>query len=188
MKPPLPIYHLSCTLPLQHDHFDLLLPTFLMNPDSDLHLLLVASDLPDHEFGTLYLSNQTCSLILVQNFRSRLKTTSSLQLVINRPPIDLSVPLIQLHTRFFGRYKCYYITYIHAHILPVDTIHLWEIQHSSCCICTHSYERFHRLLCTILTKKAQQRTTCIPYQRINEINRLTKNINHNKNIQNTYIH
>jgi len=46
--------HLSCTLALQHDHFDLLLPAFLLNPVSELHLLLVASDLPDHEFGTLY--------------------------------------------------------------------------------------------------------------------------------------
>jgi len=44
---------LSCTLTLQHDHFDLLLPTFLLNPVSEVYLLLVASDLPDHEFGTL---------------------------------------------------------------------------------------------------------------------------------------
>jgi len=50
----LPICHLSCTLTLQHDHFDFLLPTILLNPVSELHLLLVASDLLYHEFGTLY--------------------------------------------------------------------------------------------------------------------------------------
>jgi len=72
MKPPLPICHLSFTFIVQHDHFDLLLPTFWLNSVSELHLLLVASDLLDHEFGTL--PNYIKLAPSFSSFRSRLKT------------------------------------------------------------------------------------------------------------------
>jgi len=88
MKPPLPICHLSCTLTLQRDHFDLLLPTFLLNPVSELHLLLVASDLQDHEFGTLYQITSNL-LPLSPHSDPESKLTSLLQLVNNWPPSEL---------------------------------------------------------------------------------------------------
>jgi len=116
-----PTCHFSFTLTLQHDHFDLLMLTFLLNPVSELHLLLVASDLLDHEFGTL---SQMTSNLLPLSPRSDpdSKLTSSLQLVKNWPPSDLSAPLIRRHTRF-----CYcltlcdviYRTCRHCHVLLV---------------------------------------------------------------------
>jgi len=114
MKPPLPICHLSCTLKLQHDHFDLLLPTFLLNPVSELHLLLVASDLPDHKFGTL--CRITSNLLpLSPRTDPDSKLTSLLQLVNNWPPSELSAPLIRRHSRFCARYKCFFtLHYIKA--------------------------------------------------------------------------
>jgi len=90
MKPLLPIYHLSFVLILQHDHFNLLLHTFLLNPVSELHLLLVASNLPDHEFsaGTLYqMTSNLLPLSLCSDQNSKL--TSLLQLVNNWPLSEL---------------------------------------------------------------------------------------------------
>jgi len=60
-------------------------------------LLLVASDLLDHEFGTL---NQITSNLLPLSPRSGpdSKPTSLLQLFINWPPSELSAPLIRRHT------------------------------------------------------------------------------------------
>jgi len=91
MKPPLPICHLSCTFALQHDHFDPLLPTFLLNPVSELHLFLVASDLPN---TNLELPNHIKLAPSFSSFRSRLKTyLFILQLVNNWPPSELFTPL-----------------------------------------------------------------------------------------------
>jgi len=119
MKPPLPICHHSCTLTLEHNHFDLLLPTFLLNPVSELHLILVASDLPDYEFGTLY---QMASNLLPLSLRSDQysQLTSSLQIVINWPPSELYAPLIRRHTRFFARYKCLTLHYNINYCIPIS--------------------------------------------------------------------
>jgi len=105
------LYETSCTYTLQHDHFDLLLPTFLLNPVSELHLLLMASDLLDPEFGTLY---QITSNLLPLSPRSDpdSKPTSLLQLVNNWPPSELSAALIRPHTRFCARYKCFTLHYM----------------------------------------------------------------------------
>jgi len=71
MKPPPPICHLSTTLTLQHDHFELL-HTHSCWIISELHLLLVTSDLLDHEFGTLPDDIKLAPSF--SSFRSKLKT------------------------------------------------------------------------------------------------------------------
>jgi len=80
-------------------------------PVSELHLLLVASDLLDHKFGRLY---QITSNLLPLSSRSDpdSKLTSLLQLVNNWPPIKLSALLIRRHTRFCARYKCFTLHYL----------------------------------------------------------------------------
>jgi len=97
--------YLSSVLPLtlQHDLFDLRL-TFLLNPISELHLFLVASDQ---------------LLPLSPHSDPDSKLISLLQLVNNWPPSELSAPLIRRQTRFCGRYKCFYITlHITSHCVP----------------------------------------------------------------------
>jgi len=84
--PSLVAYQLSCTLTLKQDVFDLLPPTFLMNLVSEQHLLLETSDLPDHEFGTIF---QMTSNLPCHSPRSDpdSKFTYLLQLVNYWPPI-----------------------------------------------------------------------------------------------------
>jgi len=87
-----------------------------MNPAAELNLLLVASDLLDHESGTLY--QITLNLLpLYPRSDPDSKLTSLLQLVNNWPPSELSAPLIQRQSRFCARYKCFTLHYIHNAIV-----------------------------------------------------------------------
>jgi len=142
MKPSLPICHLSCTLTLQQNHFNLLLPTFLLNLVSELHFLLVASDLPDHKFGTLY---QITSNLLPLSPRSDpdSKLTSLLQLVNNWPPSELSAPLIRRHSWFCASYKCFILHYIMIDVFELVLISLLILFSFSL---TKKYFRFHLFL------------------------------------------
>jgi len=72
MVPLLLIYHHSFTFTLQYDRFDHHPPTFLLYLVSELHLLLGASDLLDHESGTL--PNHIKLAPSFFSFRFKLKT------------------------------------------------------------------------------------------------------------------
>jgi len=100
----------SFTLILQHDHFDLLLPTYWLNSVSELHLLLVASDLPSagpRNWDSLQMTSNLLPLSLRSNTDSKL--TSLLPLVNNWQLSELSAPLNRRHTQFCECYK-HYIT------------------------------------------------------------------------------
>jgi len=127
MIPPLPIFHLSFSLTLQHDNFNLLLPTFLLNPVSKLRLLLVASNLLDHDVGTLYqMTSNLLPFLFVQ-----IQTQNSPP-YFNSSITDHRAPLIRHHTRFCARYKCLTLHYIDGVYLIVFYIpaRLFYLKHT----------------------------------------------------------
>jgi len=71
----------------------------------------VASDLPDYEFGIIYLITSNLLPISPRSDPDS-KLASLLQLVNNWPPSELTAPLIRRYTSFCTFYTCFTLHYI----------------------------------------------------------------------------
>jgi len=140
----LPIYHHFFTLTLQHDRFDHHPPNFLFNLVSELHLLLGASDLLDHESGTLCLITSNLLPLLSSLSDPNSKINSSLQKLNNWPPCELSAHLIRSYIWFCAHYKFTSLHYIK--LLCIWSFYLsfsWKVKNLSLSLFFSSFICIH---------------------------------------------